>query len=1010
MAIRIRRGTNADRITVVLESGEVAYTTDTKMFYIGDGTTLGGTLIGPSAAGAVAWGAITGTLASQTDLNTALGTKVTGNTAITGATKTKITYDSKGLVTVGADATTADIAASTNKNYVTDAQQTVITNTSGTNTGDQTLANTSDSTSHTATLSATGGSIKLVEGSGITLTTTGTTADGIITIASTGGGGSGTVTSVAALTLGTSGTDLSSSVANGTTTPVITLNVPDASATARGVISTSPQTIAGDKTFTGTTSGITKSMVGLSNVDNTSDVNKPVSTATQTALNLKQDTLVSGTNIKTINSNSILGSGNISISSAVAWGGITGTLSTQTDLQTALDNKVDENTAIVGATKTKITYDAKGLVTVGADATTADIADSTNKRYVTDANLTVIGNTSGTNSGDNAVNSLYSGLAASKQDTLTLTTNFTSGAATLTGATLNIPQYSGGGGSTSWGAITGTLSSQTDLQTALDAKVDENAAITGATKTKITYDAKGLVTSGADATTADIADSLDKRYVTDAQLVVIGNTSGTNTGDQTNITGNAATVTTNANLTGVVTSIGNTTSIANSAITNAMLFNSSVANLSGTNTGDNATNSQYSGLATSKQDTLVSGTNIKTINSTTLLGSGDITTGTVTSVGVSMPSAFSVASSPITTSGTIAITGAGVVSQYVRGDGSLANFPLSSGGGSSISYYLNGSVAQGTLGGVAFKEINKTPVIGVGTNFTISADGYIQSFITDANDPNQLLIPGGNWNFETYFNASSAGGSPSFYVELYKYDGTSLTLIASNSATPEYITGGTNIDLYITALAVPQTVLTLTDRLAVRFYVTNSSRTITMHTENSHLSQMITSFTTGLTALNGLTEQIQSLATGTTGTDFNISSATATHTFNLPDASASNRGALTSANWSTFNAKAEYAPRVQSVTSSATVTPTSTNDLVKITAQAAGLTIANPTGTMSEGQAMIIRIKDNGTAQTIAFDTNYRAIGVTLPTTTTISKTIYIGLVWNDTDTKFDVLGINIQA
>ena len=695
MAIRIRRGTNADRITVVLESGEVAYTTDTKMFYIGDGTTLGGTLIGPSAAGAVSWGAITGTLASQTDLNTALGTKVTGNTAITGATKTKITYDSKGLVTVGADATTADIAASTNKNYVTDAQQTVITNTSGTNTGDQTLANTSDSSSHTATLSATGGSIKLVEGSNITLTTTGTTADGIITIASTGGGG--TVTSVAALTLTTTGTDLTSSVATGTTTPVITLNVPDASATARGVISTTSQTIAGDKTFTGTTSGITKSMVGLSNVDNTSDVNKPVSTATQTALNLKQDTLVSGTNIKTI-------------------------------------------------------------------------------------------------------------------------------------------------------------------------------------------------------------------------------------------------------------------------------------------------------------------------NSTTLLGSGDITTGTVTSVGVSMPSAFSVASSPITTSGTIAITGAGVVSKYVRGDGSLANFPLSSGGGSSISYYLNGSVAQGTLGGVAFKEINKTPIIGAGTDFTISANGYIQSFITDAGDPNQLLIPGGNWNFETYFSASSAGGSPSFYVELYKYDGTTLTLIASNSATPEYITGGTNIDLYITALAVPQTVLTLTDRLAVRFYVTNSSRTITMHTENSHLCQVITNFTTGLTALNGLTEQIQSLATGTTGSDFNISSATATHTFNLPDASASNRGALTSANWSTFNAKAEYAPRVQSVTSSATVTPTSTNDLVKITAQATGLTIANPTGTMSEGQAMIIRIKDNGTAQTIAFGTNYRAIGVTLPTTTTISKTIYIGLVWNDTDTKFDVLGINTQA
>jgi hypothetical protein len=64
---------------------------------------------------------------------------------------------------------------------------------------------------------------------------------------------------------------------------------------------------------------------------------------------------------------------------------------------------VATNSAITGATKTKITYDAKGLVTSGADATTADIADSSNKRYVTDANLTVIGNTSGTNTGDNFI-------------------------------------------------------------------------------------------------------------------------------------------------------------------------------------------------------------------------------------------------------------------------------------------------------------------------------------------------------------------------------------------------------------------------------------------------------------------------------------------------------------------------------------------------------------------------------------------------------------------------------
>ena len=288
-------------------------------------------------------------------------------------------------------------------------------------------------------------------------------------------------------------------------------------------------------------------------------------------------------------------------------------------------------------------------------------------------------------------------------------------------------------------------------------------------------------------------------------------------------------------------------------------------------------------------------------------------TGTVTSVGLTMPSAFSVANSPITTSGDIAVTGAGVVSQYVRGDGSLANFPSSTGGGASLSFYLNGSVAQGTFGGVAFKEMDRTPILGAGTDFTINANGYIQSFITDANVPNLLEIPAGNWNFETYFSASSNGGSPSFYVELYKWDGATLSLIASNSATPEGITNGTAIDLYVSALAIPQTTLAATDRLAIRIYVTHSGRTIKLHTENSHLCQVITTFSTGLTALNGLTAQVQNFATGTSGTDFAISSATSTHTFNLPTASAANRGALSSADWTTFNAKENSANKQNSL-------------------------------------------------------------------------------------------------
>ncbi len=63
----------------------------------------------------------------------------------------------------------------------------------------------------------------------------------------------GTVTSVAALTLGTSGTDLGSTVADGTTTPVITLNVPTASSTNRGALSSSDWSTFNNKVGTSDT-------------------------------------------------------------------------------------------------------------------------------------------------------------------------------------------------------------------------------------------------------------------------------------------------------------------------------------------------------------------------------------------------------------------------------------------------------------------------------------------------------------------------------------------------------------------------------------------------------------------------------------------------------------------------------------------------------------------------------------------------------------------------------------
>jgi hypothetical protein len=225
--------------------------------------------------------------------------------------------------------------------------------------------------------------------------------------------------------------------------------------------------------------------------------------------------------------------------------------------------------------------------------------------------------------------------------------------------------------------------------------------------------------------------------------------------------------------------------------------------------------------------------------------------------------------------------------------GQISSVGSAAGGGSSVNYYLNGGTSQGTFGGSTYYEFSKTAVIGTGADFNISSNGYIASFITDVADPSLLLIPAGNWNLEFFFSSSSAGGSPSFYTELYKYDGTTFTLIASNSTNPEGITNGTAIDAYFTPLAVPETILTVNDRLAIRVFVNASSKTITLHTQNGHLCEVITTFSSGLTALNGLQAQVQNFAVGTSGTDFAINSSGSTHTFNLPDASATVRGVVT---------------------------------------------------------------------------------------------------------------------
>lgn len=102
---------------------------------------------------------------------------------------------------------------------------------------------------------------------------------------------------------------------------------------------------------------------------------------------------------------------------------------------------------------------------------------------------------------------------------------------------------------------------------------------------------------------------------------------------------------------------------------------------------------------------------------------------------------------------------------------------------------------------------------------------------------------------------------------------------------------------------------------------------------------------------------------------------------------------------------------VYSATDAASITPSQTYNQYQVTALAQTLSLVNPTpANMNAGQPIIFRIKDNGTAKTLQWGANYRAVGVTLPNTTVAGKTTYIGAKWNATDGKVDVIAIAQEA
>jgi hypothetical protein len=142
-------------------------------------------------------------------------------------------------------------------------------------------------------------------------------------------------------------------------------------------------------------------------------------------------------------------------------------------------------------------------------------------------------------------------------------------------------------------------------------------------------------------------------------------------------------------------------------------------------------------------------------------------------------------------------------------------------------------------------------------------------------------------------NGADVTGSAGFVAVVSSHGGGPGHVIASWNYLLDAV-GGDYYELYWSATSLD---------VSMQFYPAGSPPPSTASAIFTVTQQAGIIAGTGMTALNGLSADVQTISTGTTGTDFNVVSSGSNHEFNIPTASATNRGALSSANWSTFNSK-----------------------------------------------------------------------------------------------------------
>ncbi len=466
--------------------------------------------------------------------------------------------------------------------------------------------------------------------------------------------------------------------------------------------------------------------------------------------------------------------------------------------------------------------------------------------------------------------------------------------------------------------------------------------VTGGTSGRLLYDNANVLGELATTGTGSVVLATSPTLVTPA----LGTPAS---GVATNLIGTAAgltagNVTTNANLTGPITSSGNATSVAAQTGTGSTFVMQTAPALIGPTVSTAAT--VTAGTNAQGQGVLTNDNNI-------------ITTAASSPSGSTLPTA----------------TTGRIVTIVNKGANTVNVFPAS--GGTIDALSANASIALPSTNMMTFYAASATQWYSTYNLWTAvgSGSGTVTS----------VALDGGTTGL-------TVSGSPITSSGTITLAGTLAVANGGTNCSSASITCFNNI----TGFTAGGTTGTTSTNL-----VFSTSPTITTPTVSGALTYGGVTLTANVTGTGKMV-----LDTAPTLSAPVFSSITNTGTLTLPTSSDTLVGRATS---DTLTNK-RITARIGTTASGTTITPTGdSSDQYNVTALAADATIAIPSGTPTNGQKLILRFKDNGTARALTWTTSaggYRAVGVTLPTTTVISSVLYVGCIWNAQDSFYDVVAV----